>query len=89
MVYAEVSDSLLRQDYYQGIAVLDPTSENIPTNRLASSQQDTLRQLVKELKSPGLEPTRRNEILDQMQRLLEYAEQSLVTIPFQIKSTAC
>jgi hypothetical protein len=74
MVYAEVSNPLLRQDYYQGIAALDPTSKNLPTNELASSQQDKLRQLVKELKTTGLEPTRRNEILDQMQRLLEYVE---------------
>jgi site-specific recombinase XerD len=74
MLYAEVSDPLLRQDYYQGIAALDPTSENLPTNGLASSHQDTLRQLVEELKTPGLELTRRDEILDQMQRLLEYAE---------------
>jgi hypothetical protein len=71
MVYAEVSDPLLRQDYYQGIATLDPSSENLPTNGLASSHQHTLRQLVEELKTPGLDPTRRDEILDQMQRLLE------------------
>jgi site-specific recombinase XerD len=71
MVYAKVSDPLLRQDYYQGIAALDLASENLPTNGLASSQQDTLRQLVKELKTPDLEPTHRDEILDQMQRLLE------------------
>jgi integrase len=71
MVYAEVSDPLLRQDYYQGIATLDPSSENLPTNGLASSHQHTLRQLVKELKTPGLDSTRRDEILDQMQRLLE------------------
>lgn len=71
MVYAEVSDPLLRQDYYQGIAVLDPTSENLAANGLTSSQQDILQQLVNELKTPGLEPTRRDEILDQMQRMLE------------------
>ncbi len=71
MIYAEVSDPLLRQDYYQGIATLDPSSKNLPTNGLASSHQDTLRQLVKELKTPGLDPTRRDEILDQMQRLLK------------------
>jgi hypothetical protein len=64
MVYAEVSDPLLRQDYYQGIAALDPTSENLPMNGLELSQQDTLRQLVNELKTPGLEPTHRDEILD-------------------------
>ena len=71
MLYAEVSDPLLRQDYYQGIAALDPTSANVPTHDLELSHQDTLRQLVKELKTPGLEPTRHDEILEQMQRLLE------------------
>jgi acetyl/propionyl-CoA carboxylase alpha subunit len=38
---------------------------------LGLSQQRKLRQLVEELKTPGLDPTRRDEILDQMQRLLE------------------
>jgi hypothetical protein len=71
MIYAEVSDPLLRHDYYQGIATLDPSSKNLPTNGLASSHQDTLRKLVKELKTPGLDPARRDEILDQMQRLLK------------------
>jgi hypothetical protein len=74
MLYAEVSDPLLRQDYYQGIVVLDPTSENLPANGLALSHQDTLRQFVKELKAPGLEQSRHDEILDQIQRLLENAE---------------
>ncbi|MBI9044571.1 MAG: tyrosine-type recombinase/integrase [Anaerolineaceae bacterium] len=71
MIYAEVADPLLRQDYYQGITALDPKSEFLPTNGLASSHQDTLRQLIIELKMPGLESNRRDEILNQMQRLLE------------------
>jgi site-specific recombinase XerD len=29
MIYAEVSDPLLRQDYYQGIATLDPSSDKL------------------------------------------------------------
>ena len=71
MIYAEVSDRLLRQDYYQGIAALDPTSENLSMSILGSSHQNTLRQWVKELKSPGLLQSRHDENLDQMQRLLE------------------
>jgi len=51
MLYAKVSDPLLRQDYYHGTAALDPTSANLPTQDLGLSHQDTLRQLVKELKS--------------------------------------
>jgi len=74
MLYAEVSDPLLRQDYYQGIAVLDPPSTNLPSNDSELSHQDSLRKMVKELKMPGLEPTRRDEILEQMQRLLESAD---------------
>ncbi len=71
MIYAEVSDPLLRQDYYQGIAVLDPPSANLPSNDSEWSHQDTLRKMINELKMPGLEPTRRDEILEQMQQLLE------------------
>ena len=41
------------------------------------SHQDTLRQLVKELKTAGLVPTRRDEILTQMQHLLKDDHQSI------------
>jgi len=51
MIYAEVSDPLLRQDYYQGIAALDPGSENLSMSGMALSNQQTLRQLVEELNS--------------------------------------
>jgi hypothetical protein len=54
MMYAEVSDPLLRKDYYQGIAALDPGSENLSMIRLAPFHQHTLRELVEELKTPGL-----------------------------------
>jgi len=64
MIYAEVSDSLLRQDYYQGIAALDPGSEKLNLRVLAPTQQHTLRQLIEELKTPGLEHARHDEILD-------------------------
>jgi hypothetical protein len=64
MIYAEVSDPLLRQDYYQGIAVLDPGSENLSMSELTPFHQNTLRQLVEELKTPGLEQSRIDEILD-------------------------
>jgi len=74
MIYAEVSDPLLRKNYYQGIAALEPGSEKFNLSVLAPTQQHTLRQLVEELKTPGLEPNRRDEILDQLQRLLENSE---------------
>jgi len=66
MLYAEVSDPLLWQDYYKGIAALDPNSANLPTHYVELSHQDTLRWLVKELTTAGLGPTRRDEILAQM-----------------------
>jgi hypothetical protein len=64
MLYAEVSDPLLRQDYYQGIAALDPGFENLSMSGLAPSQQNPLREFVEELKTPGLEQSRHDEILD-------------------------
>jgi len=64
MIYAEVSDPLLRQDYYQGIAAPDPGSENLSMIGLVPFHHHTLRQLVEELKTPGLERSRHDEILD-------------------------
>ena len=74
MIYAEVSDPMLQQDYYQGIAAMDPPSDNLHTSDLVSSHQDMLRELVQELKT--LEPisTRRDEILTQMQHLLKSSD---------------
>ena len=66
MIYAEVSDPMLQQDYYQGITVLDPSSAN-----LLVSNQDIFRQLIQELKTPDLDQTRHDEILEQMHSLLE------------------
>ncbi len=64
MIYAEVADPLLRQDYYQGIATLDPGSEKLSMSEPGLTQQRSLRQLVEELKTPGLEQSRHAEILD-------------------------
>ena len=55
MIYAEVSDPLLRQDYYQGISTLNLSSESLTLGGLATPHQHTLRQLVEELKTPGLD----------------------------------
>jgi site-specific recombinase XerD len=64
MIYAEVSDPLLRQDYYQGIATLDPGSEKLSLSGPGLTEQRTLRKWVEELKTPGLEQSRHVEILD-------------------------
>ena len=71
MIYAEVSDPLLQQDYYQGITEIDPNSANFANPELDPSRQEQLRSLLMELKTPGLEAARQQQILEQMQCLLE------------------
>jgi hypothetical protein len=41
MIYAEVSDPILRQGYYQGIAALDPGSENLSLSGVTPFNQHT------------------------------------------------
>ena len=71
MIYAEVADTVLQQDYYRGILELDSGSMKTGDKKQGNVQQDTLRQLILELKTESLSEQRRDEILDQMQRLLE------------------
>ena len=77
MIYAEVSDPLLQQDYYQGIIALDTSSAYLLTHNMELSHRDTLRQLVEELKTARVKPTRRDEILSQMQHLLKDDHQNI------------
>jgi len=72
MIYAEVSDPLLRQDYYQGIATLDPGSEKLSLSGPGPTEQRTLRKLVEELKTPGLDHSRHDEILDIILATISY-----------------
>jgi site-specific recombinase XerD len=71
MGYAEVSDPLLQQDYYRGIAQIDTASASLMVPNSTPSRQDELRRLMTELKTAELTPARRQMILDQMQRLLD------------------
>ena len=71
MIYAEVSNPLLQQDYYRGITAIDPQSANLAHSDMRPHHQEQLRQLISELKIPDLEPIRQKEILEQMQRLLD------------------
>lgn len=71
MIYAEVSDPMLQQDYYHGIRTLDPQSADLA---YSSTQLKQLRQLIDELKVDGLEPHHQKEILEQMQNLLNFTE---------------
>lgn len=70
MIYAEVSDPLLRRDYYRGISTMDSISEKFSKNNLQSFHEDVLRELVRELKSKELPQLRRDQILDQLTQLL-------------------
>jgi len=76
MIYAEVSDPLLQKDYYRGAATFDPASAELARRFLNLSQKDELRQLIAELKYPELEPKQRKRILEQMESLLDEAEQA-------------
>ena len=71
MIYAEVSNPILQQDYYRGITTLDPQSANLACSSFTLEQ---LRQLIDELKTDDLEPHRQKEILEQMQELLDNTE---------------
>jgi hypothetical protein len=70
MIYAEVSDPLLRRDYYRGISTMNSISEKFSKNNLQSFDEDTLRELIRELKSKELPQLRRDQILDQLTQLL-------------------
>jgi site-specific recombinase XerD len=74
MIYAEVSNPMLQQDYYHGIATLDPKSAILKQSELELSRQEQLRQLLVELKTPNLESAYQSKILGQMEHLLNYPE---------------
>jgi integrase/recombinase XerD len=71
MIYAEVSNPMLQQDYYRGIAAIDPQSAILAHSTF---QLDRLRQLIEELKTDDLDPLRQKEILKHMQGLLDNTE---------------
>jgi hypothetical protein len=64
MIYAEVSNPLLQQDYYRGITTIDPQSANLAHPDMRPPHQAQLRRLISELKIPDLEPIRQKEILE-------------------------
>jgi site-specific recombinase XerD len=74
MGYAEVSDPLLRQDYYRGIAQVDVSSASLVPHALTPSQEIELRRLMAELKAADQAPARQQMLLDQMQRLLDKSD---------------
>ncbi len=71
MDYAEVSDPLLEQDYYRGIAQVDAASAPLATRAWTRPHQDELRRLMTELETPDLAPEQQQKILEKMHRLLE------------------
>jgi len=71
MIYAEVSNPMLQQDYYRGITAIDPQSASLA---YSAFQLEQLRQLIEELKTDDLEPLRQKEVLEKMQGLLDNTE---------------
>ena len=71
MIYAEVSDPMLQQDYYRGIATVDPPSAQLAPPALSAARQTELRRLLAELQTAALKPEHQQIILEQMQRLLD------------------
>ena len=71
IIYAEVSNPLLQEDYYRGIAAIEPKSANLNQPKLEPPRQEQLRRLIAEFKAsnPGL--FHQKEIWEQMQRLLD------------------
>jgi integrase/recombinase XerD len=74
MRYAQVSDAMLQQDYYQGITLVDPDSAKLSLKTPKPPDREELRQLVTELRT--LDPTspRYAATLEQIQRLLSEGE---------------
>lgn len=64
IIFIEVTVSLLRRDYCQGISVLNPGRKNLSKRELAPNIHHYLRHLVEELKTQGLEQSRCYMILD-------------------------
>jgi hypothetical protein len=75
--YAEESGPMLQRAYYRGAATFDPASAGLARKYLDLSQKDELRQLIAELKYPGLEPMQPKEILEQMESILDKSEQDI------------
>jgi hypothetical protein len=70
---------MLQKDYYRGAATFDPASAELARKFLNLSQKDELRQLIAELKYPGLEPMQRKEILEQMESILDEPQEDIDT----------
>ena len=69
-----MSDPRLQKDYYRGAATFDPASAELARRFLDLSQKDELRQLIAELKYPGLEQM--ESILDESEQDIDTSEQS-------------
>ncbi len=70
LVYAEVSDPLVQQDYYRGIIVVDPASVSLVPLTWTSVQRVELERLMAELKVTEQGSKQQQEILERIQQLL-------------------
>jgi integrase len=70
MLYAQVSDPMLQQDYYRGIAVIDPHSPPPASSPASLSHREELAQLINRLRSANPNSDDHEAILEQMHRLV-------------------
>ena len=71
LLYAQVSDPVLQQDYYRGIVGLDPASTG-----LLAARREEMRQIMAELRQAEPASGQQSRLLDQLQQLLDEEEKS-------------
>ena len=71
LLYAQVSDPVLQQDYYRGIVGLDPASTG-----LLAARREQMQQIMTELRQVEPTSSQHRLLLDQLQQLLNEEENS-------------
>ena len=69
LLYAQVSDPVLQQDYYRGIVGLDPASTG-----LLAARREEMRQIMADLRQAEPASVQQSQLLDQLQHLLDEEE---------------
>jgi hypothetical protein len=71
LLYAQVSDPVLQQDYYRGIVGLDPASTG-----LLAARREEMRQIMADLRQAEPASGRQSQLFDQLPQLLDEEEKS-------------
>ena len=71
LLYAQVSDPVLQQDYYRGIVGLDPASTD-----LLAARREQMQQIMAELRQVEPTSSQHRLLIDQLQQLLNEEENS-------------